>query len=505
MQFASFAGTTQLVNDNQSFPQIDPASNRFNPNQGYLYDKNGNLIANADGLSVVFNGENKQSLVLDQNNHPIGRYFYDGEGRRIKKVTDLETTVFVYDASSKLIAEYSNQTPQNPNTSYVATDTLLSVRLVTDKSGNVVSRRDFKPFGEDLAADQTFRKKTDKYSTATEDKVRQRFTGYQKDIETGLDFAEARMYENRHGRFTAVDPLLASGKSANPQTFNRYTYVLNSPLVNTDPTGLQTTQQRVGAWYIPDQKEANQRYRHPRFISYDEPVPSGYSSVLILEHVYFNKQQADEGEAEVWTLLHPFRFDQRNFKTKEEAISLLESFFPKTDVTTAESSNGFLNTYGGATFGPRVVGLGVVGGMVFDLDESEIMPQLGLAFSIPAGPLYNATYSPEAATDGWSLSGGASVTPDLGQQNSRIFPRLKGAGAISNNVTPEFGVSSPGITIVLMNSWRQGTEFNQPNSAQSEQSLRPKRKAIGLPQPFQPCQSMRCNSSTNVFPGPSQP
>ncbi|MBK8150796.1 MAG: hypothetical protein IPK58_21995 [Acidobacteria bacterium] len=81
--------------------------------------------------------------MLDQNNQPIGRYFYDGEGRRIKKVTDLETTVFVYDASSKLIAEYSNQTPQNPNTSYVATDTLLSVRLVTDRSGNVVSRRDF--------------------------------------------------------------------------------------------------------------------------------------------------------------------------------------------------------------------------------------------------------------------------------------------------------------------------------------------------------------------------
>jgi hypothetical protein len=32
---------------------------------------------------------------------------------------------------------------------------------------------------------------------------------------------------------------LASGKSANPQTFNRYVYVLNSPLVLTDPEGLQ--------------------------------------------------------------------------------------------------------------------------------------------------------------------------------------------------------------------------------------------------------------------------
>lgn len=44
--------------------------------------------------------------------------------------------------------------------------------------------------------------------------MRKRFTGYEKDAETGLDFAEARYYQNAHSRFTAVDPLLASGKSA---------------------------------------------------------------------------------------------------------------------------------------------------------------------------------------------------------------------------------------------------------------------------------------------------
>lgn len=47
------------------------------------------------------------------------------------------------------------------------------------------------------------------------------------------------MYQNLHGRFTAVDPLLASGKSANPQTFNRYVYVMNNPLMFVDPDGLQ--------------------------------------------------------------------------------------------------------------------------------------------------------------------------------------------------------------------------------------------------------------------------
>lgn len=45
------------------------------------------------------------------------------------------------------------------------------------------------------------------------------------------------MYENRFGRFTAIDPLLASGKSMNPQTFNRFAYVLNNPIVFTDGDG----------------------------------------------------------------------------------------------------------------------------------------------------------------------------------------------------------------------------------------------------------------------------
>ncbi|MEZ5308397.1 MAG: RHS repeat-associated core domain-containing protein [Pyrinomonadaceae bacterium] len=117
---------------------------------------------------------------------------------------------------------------------------LGSVRAVTNQNGEIVSRRDFLPFGKELPDSSTpghsnsLRTSAAGYGT---DNIRQKFTGYQKDEETGLDFAEARMYENRHGRFTAVDPLLASGKSANPQTFNRFTYVLGSPLVLVDRNG----------------------------------------------------------------------------------------------------------------------------------------------------------------------------------------------------------------------------------------------------------------------------
>lgn len=112
--------------------------------------------------------------------------------------------------------------------------------MLTDSSGNVVSRRDFLPFGEELYADGQHRTTAGKYSITGQDSVRERFTGYEKDQETGLDFAENRMYGNTFGRFTAVDPLLASGKSANPQTFNRYSYVLNNPALYVDPDGLQT-------------------------------------------------------------------------------------------------------------------------------------------------------------------------------------------------------------------------------------------------------------------------
>jgi RHS repeat-associated protein len=68
--------------------------------------------------------------------------------------------------------------------------------------------------------------------------TRKGYTGYEKDEESGLDFAQARYYNTTHGRFTSVDPLTASATIKNPQTFNRYSYVLNSPYKFTDPLGL---------------------------------------------------------------------------------------------------------------------------------------------------------------------------------------------------------------------------------------------------------------------------
>jgi RHS repeat-associated protein len=231
-----------VPNDNLTLPQVDPATNRFQANQGYSYDAAGNLTGDPQGRGFIFNGDNKQVEIRNAQGLVIGRYAYDGNGRRIKKTTVAETVVFVYDAHGKLVAEMSTAAlPVERTVSYTATDPLGSPRVLTNGRGQVTSRRDFLPFGEEAASDGSFRRTILKYGVG--DSVRQKFTGYQRDPETDLDFAEARMYEKRHGRFTAVDPLLASGKSEDPQTFNRYVYALNRPLILTDPTGMQATTQ----------------------------------------------------------------------------------------------------------------------------------------------------------------------------------------------------------------------------------------------------------------------
>ena len=74
---------------------------------------------------------------------------------------------------------------------------------------------------------------------------RVRFGGKESDVETQasgqepLNYFGARYYQSLTGRFTTIDPLGASARLRNPQTFNRYTYALNNPLRFIDPDGLE--------------------------------------------------------------------------------------------------------------------------------------------------------------------------------------------------------------------------------------------------------------------------
>jgi len=121
---------------------------------------------------------------------------------------------------------------------WLVTDHLGTPRMIADASRSLagIKRHDYLPFGEELFANQGGRTTLQGYSV--NDGIRQKFTQKERDNETGLDFSEARYYASTHGRFTSPDPLLSSGTVVDPQSWNRYSYVLNNPLKLIDPDGL---------------------------------------------------------------------------------------------------------------------------------------------------------------------------------------------------------------------------------------------------------------------------
>ena len=107
---------------------------------------------------------------------------------------------------------------------YLLSDHLGSTSVITDQSGNVVSRQFYKPYGEP------------RWSTGTLPTDR-RFTG-QRSEEAGLgslyDYG-ARFYSPALGRFLSPDTIVP--EPGNPQSLNRYSYTLNNPVKYRDPSG----------------------------------------------------------------------------------------------------------------------------------------------------------------------------------------------------------------------------------------------------------------------------
>ena len=69
----------------------------------------------------------------------------------------------------------------------------------------------------------------------------EKFTGYFRDAETGLDYADHRYHSPGTGRFMTPDPYMATASGAadptNPGSWNRYAYVNGDPINYFDPTG----------------------------------------------------------------------------------------------------------------------------------------------------------------------------------------------------------------------------------------------------------------------------
>jgi RHS repeat-associated protein len=74
-----------------------------------------------------------------------------------------------------------------------------------------------------------------------------KFTGQERDAETGLDYFGARYFSSAQGRFTSPDAPFADQHLEEPQTWNLYAYVANNPLRYIDADGRQRIDQILDA------------------------------------------------------------------------------------------------------------------------------------------------------------------------------------------------------------------------------------------------------------------
>jgi RHS repeat-associated protein len=95
--------------------------------------------------------------------------------------------------------------------------------MITDGNGTFKGAQDHLPFGEDA-------------NTGTGQTEKPRFTNYERDAESGTDYAINRQHQYSSGRLMQPDPV--DPDIADPQSLNRYAYVGNDAINLVDPLGL---------------------------------------------------------------------------------------------------------------------------------------------------------------------------------------------------------------------------------------------------------------------------
>jgi RHS repeat-associated protein len=124
--------------------------------------------------------------------------------------------------------KYFNETNPLASTTYYSGDQIGSTRVVTDSGGWPVSSDVYYPFGQE--------------AIPTADNNHYKFTGKERDTESGLDYFGARYYSSTMGRWMSPDwadkpEAVPYSQLDNPQSLNLYGYVNNNPLSKADKDG----------------------------------------------------------------------------------------------------------------------------------------------------------------------------------------------------------------------------------------------------------------------------
>jgi RHS repeat-associated protein len=197
----------------------------------YSYDANGNVTS--DGVHTYTYDSENRVVSVDSG---AASYAYDHQNRRYKTTVGSTVTHYVWQGQN-VLAEHNGSTGASlVNYLYAGSRVImsgpyyllsdkLSVRLVMNSSAVVKAQQGHLPFGDDFAESGTQQQK-------------QHFTSYERDGQSGTDYAVNRSYSFSVGRFQSADPFQQSAGASAPQTWNRYAYVMNQPADFIDPIGL---------------------------------------------------------------------------------------------------------------------------------------------------------------------------------------------------------------------------------------------------------------------------
>lgn len=243
----------------------------------FSYDAVGNMTG--DGQSgVVYTFDDEGRMIKATPSSGSYCYVYDGNGLRVARIqggtgsncsggtyqklywrsisgdslteTDgsgsvsVNYTEYVFFTGRRIASRVNVSSGASPNVSifYYFADQLGSTRTITTGSGKnndgsnqtpglLCYDQDYTPYGQEVfTTAQMSRLQTTACPTSY------KFTGYERDSETGLDYAFARYYSPRLARFLSTDPL--GGDIGDLQSHNAYSYTSNNPLNFIDPSGM---------------------------------------------------------------------------------------------------------------------------------------------------------------------------------------------------------------------------------------------------------------------------
>lgn len=228
-------------------PQYSFDGNGHITSSGVLYDAAGNMIG--DGSHTYFyDAENRVIQVggtSGQCSTATACYVYNASRQRVSKTTSAGTVYYVYDILGHQVAEFSSSGAWNRGEVYAGSKHLAtyvggtsgSTYLnLADWAGTERMRVNSKQSPQETCTSLPF---GDMQSCTGADESPMHFTGQQWDSEDNMTNFWFRQHSPTQGRWGSMDPAgLSAVDPSNPQTWNRYAYVINNPVSLIDPMGL---------------------------------------------------------------------------------------------------------------------------------------------------------------------------------------------------------------------------------------------------------------------------